>query len=369
MLGLWTTLLQIRAWPPTLAPHFPTPAHWQRFVQDTRRRTAERLAAGERDHLAFFVLQSREFTSVAPVPPVPSADLTLVRTRVRDFLRYQPRTPNERFTWLRRLPSAADPETLFAACRAAVESTDPSRPDFYLTRGLSSDSEVESSFALQIALATARELSSATPSLRDVLLLGPGLDWAPRTNFRDRPPQSHQPLAVLDALLRRRWAARGEIRLTAFDVNPRVVHFLPRLPREWMPDLRISDPDLAAYAASLGDQLGRRRQGVIALDPWVRAAIIPHLGNIILEPPPRDFDLAIATNVLLYFTPLERTLAFHWLRSRARPDAWFIHNDPRPEVEAEARSTGWTPRLVRRLALRGGLEDSFSLLQPAAAPA
>jgi hypothetical protein len=269
---------------------------------------------------------------------------------------------NERLAWLRRLPAAADEERLLAACRRAIAATDPARAGFYLNRGLSSDSDVEAGFVVDLALATARELDPAMRA-RSVVVVGPGLDWAPRNGAPLGPPQSHQPLSVLDSLVRLRLAEAGQVSIHALDVNPRVVRFISRSGAEWRPAVRLADPDLAVYVEGVGRAIGSRRNGVITLAPWVRQSIRAHLVNIVLQPPPVRYNVAVVTNLLLYYAPLEIALALHWLRTRAEPGAWLIHNDPRPEVEAAATDTGWRVRFARRVALGRGLQDYFALLQ------
>ncbi len=356
--SLW--LLDAALWPPSLRRRFSQPGDWTRYASEVRGRTEQRIAAGERDHLAFYVLQSMEFTALKPVAPLPGASDVLVRGRVREFLKS--RVLNEKMAWLKRLPGAAHEGLLWEACQSVIAATDPGRAGFYLQRGLSSDSELEAGFIVDLGLATARQLTPGAVA-RKVLIVGPGLDWAPRTGFADRPPQSHQPLAVLDSLVRHGWAKPGGVRLTALDVNPRVVQFIQRMSGEWRLAPRLADPDLTAYAADLGGRVGKRSGGVVRLDSWVRSAVQARLGNIVLSSPPEAFDMVVVTNMLLYFDALECELALHWLKRQANRGAWLIHNDTRPEVEAAARQTGWTPRFARRVPLQGGLEDSFSLLQ------
>jgi hypothetical protein len=351
-------------WPEGLRRHFEQSGEWPRYAAALRARTAQRIDSGERDHLAFYVLQSREFTTRQPIPPLPGTPANLVRARIGDFLTSPPR--NEKMAWLKRLPSAANASLLWDACRHAIAETDPSREGFYLQRGLSTDSELEAGFIVDLALATAKQLArqaAHNAPARRILIVGPGLDWAPRTGFADRPPQSHQPLAVLDSLLRHGWSKPRDLSVTALDVNPRVIHFIQRMATNWRIDTRIDDPDLTAYGETLGRQIGNRSGNNIQLDAWVKPAIQARLGNIVLAPPPDRFDIAVATNMLLYFDPLECELALHWLRQQANPGAWLIHNDTRSEVESAARQTGWTPRFARRVPLRGGLEDSFSILR------
>lgn len=356
----WLLWVEAGQWPPGLERRFSRAGEWPRYAREVRARTEERIAGGERDHLAFYVLQSREFTAREPAAPHGEVASSLLRARIQEFLASTAR--DERLAWLKRLPAAANESSLWEACRRVIAVPDPRREGFYLQRGLSSDSEPDAGFIVDLAVATARQLAPGAIARR-ALIVGPGLDWAPRVGFADRQPQSHQPFAVLDSLLHHGWAKPGQVRVTAFDVNPRVVHFLERAVSEWRIEPGLADPDLAAYLAGLGSRLGERQDRTVHLDAWVKPAIEARLGNILLAPPPDRFDIAVATNILLYFNPLETELALHWLRRRANAGAWLIHNDTRPEVEAAARRTGWTARFARRVPLRGALEDSFFLLQ------
>ena len=70
----------------------------------------------------------------------------------------------------------------------------------YQTRGHSSDTEIEAGYAVYAALATLKQLDPAKTIAR-VLIVGPGLDLAPRTALLEAAdPQSYQPFAVVDAL-------------------------------------------------------------------------------------------------------------------------------------------------------------------------
>jgi hypothetical protein len=64
--------------------------------------------------------------------------------------------------------------------------------------------------------------------IRRVLIVGPGMDLAPRTGFRDTPPESYQPWAVIDALLSTGLARLEDLEVTAADINPRVVNHIRR---------------------------------------------------------------------------------------------------------------------------------------------
>ena len=106
---------------------------------------------------------------------------------------------------------------------------DAQRSDWYRSRGFSTDTQVEANVAVFTALDVIHALSPSA-QVRRVLIVGPGLDFAPRTGLRDLPPQSYQPYLVLDALLRRTMGDPSSISIHAVDIEPRVVHFVQEFP-------------------------------------------------------------------------------------------------------------------------------------------
>ena len=79
------------------------------------------------------------------------------------------------------------------------------RPDavaaLYRTRGLSTDTAVEAGYVVYNGLGIVQALDPER-RIRRVLIVGPGLDLAPRTGLLEAgPPESYQPWAVIDALL------------------------------------------------------------------------------------------------------------------------------------------------------------------------
>ena len=95
--------------------------------------------------------------------------------------------------------------------------------ELYRTRGLSTDTAVESGYVVH---GLGIRGLNADRRIRRVLIVGPGLDLAPRTGSGGRPPQSYQPWAVMDALLSLGLARSGELEIVGADINPRVVEHL-----------------------------------------------------------------------------------------------------------------------------------------------
>jgi len=239
-------------------------------------------------------------------------------------------------------------------------------------RGLASDSAIPIEFGIEQALTTIRANGTMAPaSVRRVAIVGPGLDFTDKQEGYDfYPPQTIQPFAVIDSLRRIGLAASAGVQVTTFDLSPRVLaHIaaarqrasegrayslvLPReLDRAWL-------PELTAYWQRFGDRIGQQAsvpaappaagrvnvRGVL-VQPAVVLSIEPRDLNIVLqrvEPlaSGEQFDLIIATNILLYYDVFEQSLALTNIAKMLRPGGLFLTNDRLLELPAApVRSAG-----------------------------
>src|SRR5258708_38530543 len=159
--------------------------------------------------------------------------------------------------------------------------------------------------------------------VRRVLIVGPGLDLAPRTGLVDAaPPESYQPWAVIDALLALGLARADDLAVTAADINPRVVsHLRDRADRA--PTLRLvsgireSDSvvfsrEYRDYFAGLGQAAGTTEAAAAPesrrLAKSMRVSRTPArtprtqtLHCRTARPNAGPYDIVIATNILPYF--------------------------------------------------------------------
>jgi hypothetical protein len=218
------------------APDFP--GYLRSLESDTERRLAE----GEREHLIFYALQSQRFTRRPRIEPAVSArrfveslmpaDRKLFledptyhppagwpsdeRARVAEALSALGRkTSDARLAFFKeRLPEtsgALSPDALypdyvrvvrflyqkdFASSAVAADIA-----QLYQTRPHSSDTQIEAGFGVYLGLGTLHALEPDR-RINRVLVVGPGLDLAPRTDLVDVvAPQTYQPFAVADAIL------------------------------------------------------------------------------------------------------------------------------------------------------------------------
>jgi CheR methyltransferase, SAM binding domain len=230
-----------------------------------------------------------------------------------------------------------------------VEST------LFRDRGLSLDTSILSSFAIQQALETMRDQRLLAPnSIKRVAVIGPGLDFADKNSGYDfYPVQTMQPFTSIDSLVRLGLMnGLGEIELTTFDISPRIndhilairkraasgTPYVLRLPldlgSQWA-------PSLVDYWKSIGDRIGSEMpllkppetaKGVdvrgIEVRSQVAGRVTPVDFNIVTEKwTGQPFDLVLATNVLVYYDKLDQALAFAGIEAMLRPGGVFITNN------------------------------------------
>jgi hypothetical protein len=245
----------------------------------------------------------------------------------------------------------------------------------YQARSHSTDTQIEAGYAVSVALATLKALESAGPEaavenrsavrrprFARVLIIGPGLDIAPRTGLLESaPPQSYQPFAVADALLSLGLADRDALRIDLADINPIVIRHFTRLASSTAPlpmtivsglrddaRTRLSE-DYRAYVRQLGDSLtasaaivAPERGRTILIDPMIPRAMTPIRANIVCDrlPDARPYDLIVITNVLPYFTDPDLLIALSNISSLLAPGAYLVHNEPRALLLETAAAIG-----------------------------
>ena len=204
--------------------------------------------------------------------------------------------------------------------------------ELYRRRGLSTDTAVEAGYVVHLGLGVLKALEPAR-RVRRVLIVGPGLDLAPRTGLDESTaPESYQPWAVLDSLLSLGLGTPGDLEIVAADINPRVVAHLARA-REHPPLLRVAtslhespslslSPEyrdyvdrfggaLSAQAAAPARDLGNGQRGktVSVSAQAARALRATPLDIVTQRLDGERFDLIIATNILPYFDDPQLALA------------------------------------------------------------
>jgi hypothetical protein len=373
---------------------------WPGWVSRHDATIRARLERGDEESVVNFLLFGTTFTmlpraterDLAQVAGQPGGVPGLIIRRIEDFIAgiASPGT-NERLQFARQIverkgldPSTAAGETeirryfteslmRFSAEIAVVSERRLNDPSVELSekltrfrdRGLSSDTSIFADFGIERGLEAIRDAGRlGAGSVRRVAILGPGLDFADKHEGYDfYPEQTIQPFAVIDSLIRLGLARPDQLRMTTFDLSPRVNHHLEaarqrarangayvvELPRSLDPPWT---PNLAAYWQRFGDKIGEEvkaaavpssaggvQMRAVRVRPAVVLSITPQDVNIVLqrlEPLAADerFDLVIATNIFLYYDVFEQSLALANVAKMLRPGGVFLTNNDIFELPA-----------------------------------
>jgi hypothetical protein len=343
------------------------------YIAGVERSTAERQRDGENDHLIFYILQSKEFTKAARIEPALSAKQYLetgmiprpVRIRLEQFSAAAPNT--ERLAYFGSLLPRKDPREYLRkeyarAMRSLYAKEFAAKPHYYESRGHSTDTQVTANYTLWTALSV---LKASQPGLKlqRVLIVGPGLDFAPRTGLVDRyPPQSYQPYALAQTL--RDLGISETPQVECVDINDRVIRFIRDFAHR--PELRLEflvppgDPEYQNWARNLMPKLA-------SVPRTVAEAVTAQKMNIITQRLASQYDLVVATNVLVYFDDTELMLAIANVESMLRDGGYFIHNELRPALDQDAEAVGLAPVQARTVRIGEGakapLYDAFAIYQ------
>lgn len=420
---------ELHSW---LAEQGITQRNFSALVTTLNTQTAARERDGEYDHLIFFLLQSARFTNRPRVEPALSAyefvqSLSAIeqasflqagasfipplekmpraaRARLTDFLKaLRQETTDERLVYCKDLlsthkPAASTPEAhLYAEYARAMrflyrkefagrglkpEQLAAYVAELYQQRGHSTDTQIEANFAVYTALAALQATAPAT-RLNKVLIVGPGLDFAPRTDLLDLfGPQSYQPFAVADALLSLRLADHAQLQLHCVDINERVIAHLRGVPRRGAATLSLLSgigdsvarpltPDYKNYFRQLGQSIGAEAElkvpaslaahlrKSLRVRPEVSARVSADRLNIITEryEPAPGYDLVVVTNVFPYFKAPELLLALANIGAMMKEGSYLIHNEL-PTVPATFVAALGLPLAQARTVLLAGGESA-----------
>jgi hypothetical protein len=381
-----------------LAPSGLSAASFNAYVDRLHQANLRRVREGDLDHLVFYLLQSVRFTSLPPIEPALSARALVeslggaerhhfletskadvsrvpaaVRARIAAFQRALERPGGDaRLLYFHDLAADAFPRDADRATALGAEylramrfvyekefvARQAARPadavaDLYRTRGLSTDTAVEAGYLVNLGLGVIKGLEPDR-RIRRVLIVGPGMDLAPRTGFRETPPESYQPWAVIDALLSTGLSRLNDLEVTAADINPRVVNHIRRTVTA-PPALSLTSEiaekdgvtfstDYREYFAALGSRLtapGSAPRPVEEAGGHLRKTIrVGAAAARVLRAEPLDivterltgtqFDLVIATNILPYFDDQQLSLAVSNIAAMVAPGGAFLHNEGRP---------------------------------------
>ena len=372
-----------------LGQEMPPPLEWPRWIAAADAATRSRVARGDEGALVNLVMFGTSFTSQ---PRITTDGMTreqiqrAVSARIDDFERALARPDtDERLRYARRILPAGTPvrPRLLALIDRVAEEADmlarrtkdaellknPSfefaeRSRLYRDRGLASDTSLRVNYAIEEALRGARARLAGTsgpdtPPVRRVAVIGPGLDVIDKQEGHDfYPPQTIQPFAIIDSLLRLNLAHSGQLHVTTFDVSTRVNEHLsdmvqraragtPYLLHLLLDGTTAWTPELLGYFGRFGDiigspvpvtvppGLGPLRLRALAVNPSITERIAARDINITAEVAPIEdgpFDLIVATNVFLYYDRLQQALAMANMGAMLRRGGLLLSNNALVEV-------------------------------------
>jgi hypothetical protein len=231
--------------------------------------------------------------------------------------------------------------------------------ELYRARGLSTDTAVEAGYLVYLGLGVVKALEP-NRHIRRVLIVGPGLDLAPRTALLEvGPPESYQPWAVIDALLTLGLSRADDLDVVAADINPRVVEHLRRSHTEpptlsLVSEIRESESvrlseEFRDYFARLGSGIGAvgavpmngHLRKTVRVRPGAARALRAETLDVVTERlDEAPFDLVIATNILPYFNDAELMLAMSNVAAMLARGGVFLHNESRPLMQGVTAALG-----------------------------
>lgn len=366
---------------------------WPEWVSRRDAMIRARVEQGEEDSVIHLLLFGTMFTKaplatereLAAFVVRPADASSSLRTRIEDFVAAvaSPDT-NERLQFARQVikGKGIDPTTeadknplrryleerMQIVGRNSVQSLDAllngasaeslDRATLFSNRGLTFNTSIFVNLAIEQALEAITTSSLLQPgSVRRIAVVGPGLEFTDKQDGYDfYSPQTIQPFAVIDSLIRLGLSKSDEVHVTVFDLSPRIIQHLesareraragnsytlvfPRnLDRPWTPSLvksweqfgdRIGVPDKAAPPPPSAGHVEVRS---ILVRPSVVLSTVPRDLDIVLqrfEPVSAgdQFDLILATNILLYYDVFEQSLAVANIARMLRPGGFFLSND------------------------------------------
>jgi SAM-dependent methyltransferase len=232
------------------------------------------------------------------------------------------------------------------------------RSRLFRTRGLSLDTSLAANYSVEQALGAMKARGLLAPgAVKRVAVVGPGLDFADKdVGFDVFPQQTVQPFAVLDTLERLGLAAPAP-EIVLLDISPRVIDHISQARARAFKNvgytlnlpLPTSTPWLAEvrkYWQTFGDRIGApvpmpapkaigdlaELRAVRGRPSAVRRLSVLNV-NIVTDRLDGDaFDLAIATNVFVYYDALDQALAMSNVEAILKPGAFLLANVSAPKL-------------------------------------
>jgi CheR methyltransferase, SAM binding domain len=342
------------------APTFSDVAEFDGWIRQRDADVHSRIDRGLEDSISALALTGSSFTTLPKIANAGDAvnaagDLTpAARSRVQAFVQGIDEQDQERFALVREFLSRQRvPEEevrafvigivrRFALEQAGFQRKHAQGP-LRLDGGIGTETSLPVGYAIEDTLANLKSRGAIPARIRRIAVIGPGLDFAGPASDAF-PPQSIQPFAVLESVLRLGLAQPADVEITAFDLSPSVLMHLKMLPAKvrggryvlQLPPQATAgwNAGVTAYWQHFGDLIGKPVKSQFA------ARILAEELNIVTQtreaPAGQGFDLVVATNVLLYYNPLEQAMALTNIAQMLASGGIFLANNPLPTDKVQA---------------------------------
>jgi len=244
------------------------------------------------------------------------------------------------------------------------------RSQLFQDRGISLDTNLWPDFLIDQHLASMVRKGMLQPgSVRRVAIVGPGLDFANKQMGYDfYPRQTLQPFAVLDSLIRLGISDPASVDLTTMDISSEVNFHIERARKSaaagrayvvqlpWNTTGRMTPEyrrSFEQYWQKLGSKIGSpvppipvpeaaaedTQTRAVRIRPEIVLRITPQDTNIVFQhlavSAHEGFDLIVGTNVFVYFSEFEQSLARLNMASMLNPGGYILSNDKLPSSAAD----------------------------------
>jgi hypothetical protein len=270
--------------------------------------------------------------------------------------------------------------------RYRAPASEEVRAQLFKDRGISLDTNLWPDFLLDAHFRHMAEQGLLkSGSVRKIAIVGPGLDFANKEKGNDfYPPQTIQPFAVLDSLIRLGITNPELVELYTLDISVDVnVHvkrakekaragepYTVQLP--WNTAARQTEEyrrNFISYWQQLGDQIGQSISPIpvpsgaaetqtraVKIRPDLVLRLTPIDMNIVYQrfspgtlPEGAGFDLIIGTNIFIYYDSFEKSLARSNVAAMLKPGGFLLSNDKFPSnVTSGLEDSLQTTQLIAR---------------------
>ena len=251
----------------------------------------------------------------------------------------------------------------FNAYREKIKKAGESElSELYSDRGISLDTNLWPDYDLDQQFQKLLDAGVLKPGcIRRIAVVGPGLDFANKEAGNDYyAPQTTQPFALIDSLLRMKIADASALELNTLDISPLVNIHVQRIHKAalagqpytvqltWNSTVPRTQDYLAgfnAYWRALGEQIGSEVPPIappaataaelhvraVKIRPDLVARVSPIDMNIVLQrvsvSSDKQFDLIIGTNIFIYYDAFEQSLARANLAFMLKPGGLVLTNE------------------------------------------